>query len=171
MKALEVGTSQKTVARLQNRWWASTEILLVVYIIKCVIRMDIGDHCISRVVCGEHSSCIENCCVEKWKCHFLLTTYTVKVLPREDTKFWTTVEWGRRLRYSWMTTACFKEVRKHIDQPPTMTNNWMENSSSLLNTLQTNIKIVQYVVTQKRLERCMKQGTFLVCMTESLPYA
>jgi len=48
---------------------------------------------------------------------------------------------------------------KGIDQLPTMTNNWMENSSSLFNTLQTNIKIVQYVVTQKWLGRGMKQDT------------
>jgi len=37
-----------------------------------------------------------------WKCHSFLTTHTVKLLPKEDTKFWATVEWGRRLCYSWI---------------------------------------------------------------------
>jgi len=46
----------------------------------------------------------------------------------------------------------------------------MENSSSLFKTLQTNIKIVQYVVAKKWLGRGMKQDMFVVLMTESLPY-
>jgi hypothetical protein len=57
-----------------------------------------------------------------------------------------------------------------MDQPPTLTNNWMENSSALFNTLQTNIKIVQYIVAKKRLGRGMKRDIFVVFMTESLPY-
>jgi hypothetical protein len=44
------------------------------------------------------------------------------------------------------------------------------SSSSLFNTLQTNIKIVQYVVAKKRMGRGMKQDMFVVLMTESLPY-
>lgn len=143
--------------------------ILVVYIIQYVTRVGVGDHCISRVVCGEHSSSIEDCCSGMWKCHLLLTTYTVKLLWSDDAKFWVTVEWGRRLCYCWMTTSCFKKVRKGIDQPPTMTNNWMENSSFLVNTLQANIKIVQYVVAKKQMGRGMKQDTFVVLMTEILP--
>ena len=44
----------------------------MVHITKCVIR----DHCISRVVCGEYSSSIENYCLGMWKCHSLVRTYT-----------------------------------------------------------------------------------------------
>lgn len=141
----------------------------MVYIIKCLIGVDVGDQCISRFVCEEYSSSIENCCSGMWKCNSILTTYTVKLLPREGTKFWATVQWSRKLWYSWMITSCFKKVWKGIDQPPTMTDNWMENSS-LFNILQANIKIVQYVVAKKRLGRGMKQDTFEVLMTESLPY-